>query len=181
MTEQDRVHWDEKYSSGGYAPHHAPGPPPVFAAYEDLFPKSGYGIDLACGRGMAAVWLAARGLTVHGVDVSPVAVQFARDLAARSGVGDRCRFDVFDLDVGLSDGPPGDVIVCHLFRDARLDKAVIERLAPGGLLAMAVLSEVDHGPGPFRVARGELRAAFSALTTIAEGEVGGRAWLLAKA
>ena len=32
-----------------------------------------------------------------------------------------------------------------------------------------------------RVARGELRAAFSALTTIAEGEAGGRAWLLAKA
>ena len=175
------MHWDQKYSSEGYAPHRATGPPPVFAPYEDLFPKSGYGIDLACGRGTAAVWLAARGLTVHGVDVSPVAVQFARDVAERSGVSDRCRFDVLDLDVGLPDGPPGDVIVCHLFRDTRLDKAVIERLAPGGLLAMAVLSEVDHGPGPFRVVRGELRAAFSALTTIAEGEVGGRAWLLGRA
>jgi SAM-dependent methyltransferase len=180
MTEQDRVHWDEKYSGEGTAPHRAPGPPTVFAAYEHFFPKSGHGIDLACGRGMAAVWLAARGLTVYGVDVSPVAVRFARDLAERSGVGDRCRFDVSDLDVGLPDGPPSDVIVCHLFRDARLDNAVIERLAPGGLLAMAVLSEVDHGPGPFRVARGELRAAFSALTIIAEGEAGGRAWLLAK-
>lgn len=181
MTERDRLHWDEKYSGEGFAPDHAPGPPGVFAAYEQLFPKSGHGIDLACGRGMAAVWLATRGLTVLGVDVSPVAVRFARDLAERSGVGDRCRFDVLDLDVGLPDGPPGDAIVCHLFRDTRLDKAVIERLAPGGLLAMAVLSEVDHGPGPFRVARGELRAAFSALTTIAEGEVGGLAWLLAEA
>jgi len=175
------VHWDEKYSGEGFAPHRAPDPPTVFAAYEHLFPKSGHGIDLACGRGTAAVWLAARGLTVHGVDVSPVAVRFARDLAERSGVGERCRFDVSDLDVGLPDGAPADVIVCHLFRDARLDKAVIERLAPGGLLAIAVLSEVDHGPGPFRVTRGELRAAFSALTPIAEGEAGGRAWLLAKA
>jgi SAM-dependent methyltransferase len=181
MTERDRLHWDEKYSGEGFAPDHAPGPPGVFAAYEQLFPKSGHGIDLACGPGLAAVWLAARGLTVHGVDVSPVAVGFARDLAERNGVGDRCRFDVLDLDVGLPDGPPGDVIVCHLFRDARLDQAVIERLAPRGLLAIAVLSEVDHGPGPFRVARGELQAAFSALTTIAEGEAGGRAWLLAKA
>jgi SAM-dependent methyltransferase len=181
MTEQDRVHWDEKYSGEGYAPQRAAVPPAVFAAYEHLFPRSGNGIDLACGRGMAAVWLAARGLTVYGVDVSPVAVRLARDLAERTGVGDRCRFHVLDLDVGLPDGPPVDVIVCHLFRDARLDKAIIERLAPGGLLAMAVLSEVDHGPGPFRVARGELRAAFNALTTIAEGEAGGRAWLLAKA
>jgi len=181
MTEHDRVHWDEKYSGEGSAPYGAPGPPAVFAAYEHLFPTSGHGIDLACGPGKAAVWLAARGLTVHGVDVSPVAVRFARDLAERSEVGDRCRFDVLDLDVGLPDGPPVDVIVCHLFRDARLDEAVIERLAPGGLLAMAVLSEVDHGPGPFRVARGELRAAFSALTAIAEGEAGGQAWLLAKA
>jgi 2-polyprenyl-3-methyl-5-hydroxy-6-metoxy-1,4-benzoquinol methylase len=181
MTEQDRLQWDAKYSGEGFAPHRAPGPPTVFAAYEHLFPKSGDAIDVACGRGTTAVWLAARGLTVYGVDVSPVAVRFARDLAEGSGVGDRCRFDVLDLDMGLPDGPPCDVIVCHMFRDSRLDKAVIERLAPEGLLAIAVLSEVDHGPGPFRVARGELRAAFSALTTIAEGEAGGRAWLLAKA
>jgi SAM-dependent methyltransferase len=181
MTEQDRVHWDEKYSGDGFAPHSAPGPPTMFAAHEHLFPKLGYGIDLACGRGMAAVWLADRGLTVYGVDVSPVAVRFARDLAERSGVGERCTFDVLDLDVGLPDGPPADVIICHCFRDSRLDNALIGRLAPGGLLAMAVLSEVDHGPGSFRVARGELPAAFSALTSIVEGEADGRAWLLAKA
>jgi 2-polyprenyl-3-methyl-5-hydroxy-6-metoxy-1,4-benzoquinol methylase len=181
MTEQDRVRWDQKYTGEGFAPDRAPGPPKVFAAYEHLFPKSGHGIDLACGRGSAAVWLAARGITTYGVDVSPVAVGFARELAERCGVSDRCSFGVFDLDVGLPDGPPSDVIVCHLFRDARLDKAVIERLAPGGLLAMAALSEVDHGPGPFRVTRGELRAAFAPLTTIAEGEGAGQAWLLAKA
>jgi SAM-dependent methyltransferase len=181
MTEEDRLHWDEKYSGEAFESPPAPRPPSVFAAYEHLFPKSGQGLDLACGPGTAAVWLATRGLTVHGVDVSPVAVRSARDLAVRHGVGDRCRFDALDLDLGLPAGPPGVVIICHMFRDARLDQAVIERLAPGGLLAIAVLSEVDHGPGPFRVARGELRAAFSALTTIAEGEAGGRVWLLAKA
>jgi hypothetical protein len=47
------------------------------------------------------------------------------------------------------------------------------------LLAIAVLSEVDQGPGPFRVAPGELRAAFSALTVVREGEARGEAWLLA--
>ena len=50
---------------------------------------------------------------------------------------------MLDLDGGLPDGPPCDVIVCHLFRDSRLDKAVIERLAPEGLLAITVLSGID--------------------------------------
>jgi hypothetical protein len=43
-----------------------------------------------------------------GVDASHVAVELARELARRSGVGDRCRFDVFDLDKGLPQGPPVD-------------------------------------------------------------------------
>lgn len=71
------------------------------------------------------------------------------------------------------------MIVCHLFRDPRLDRAMIDRLAPGGLLAVVVLSEVDVGPGPFRVAAGDLRAAFAELDVVAEGEGQGEAWLLA--
>jgi SAM-dependent methyltransferase len=146
-----------------------------------LFPVGGYALDLACGRGQAAVWLALRGLVVHGVDVSSVAVRFAGDLAARHGVRDRCLFEVVDLDNGLPDGPPADVILCHLFRDASLYQAIIQRLAPGGLVAIAVLSEVDHGPGPFRAAPGELREAFSAVTILAANEGQGEAWLLARA
>ena len=179
VTEQDGQHWDEKYSAEGLGRDCVPCPPRLFAANEYVFPTCGHAIDLACGRGLAAVWLAVRGLTVYGVDVSAVAVRFARDLAAHNGVGDRCRFEVVDLDAGLPEGPPVDVIVCHFFRDVRLDQTVIDRLTPGGLLAIAVLSEVDHGPGPFRAAPGELRAAFSALTVVTEGEARGEAWLLA--
>ncbi len=109
-----------------------------------------------------------------------MAVRFARDLAERNGVADRCGFDVVDLDTGLPAGPPVDLIVCHRFREPSLYGAMIERLAPGGLLAVAVLSEVGQGPGPFRAAAGELRAAFGALAIIAEGEGGGEAWLLAR-
>lgn len=181
MTERDRLWWDDRYARAGLTLDHSPGPPATFTGYEDLFPTSGQAIDLACGRGQAAVWLAARGLEVWGVDVSPVAVRFAHDLAARNGVIDRCRFEVVDLDDGLPDGPQVEIILCHLFRNARLDQAIVERLAPGGLLAIAVLSEVDHGPGPFRAAPGELRAAFSALTIIAVAEADGKAWILAKA
>lgn len=138
-------------------------------------------MELACGRGRGALWLAGRGMSYRGFDVSPVAVGLARDLAQRCGVGDRCRFDVVDLDDGLPEGPPVDVVLCHFFRDPRLDRAIIERLAPGGLLAIAVCSEVDVGPGPFRAAPGELRAAFSELAVVAEAEQGGEAWILAQA
>ena len=127
------------------------------------------------------MWLARRGLRVWGCDVSPAAISQARDLAHRNGTGDRCRFDVVDLDDGLPAGPPVDVILCHKFRDRRLDRAIIERLAPGGLLAIAVLSEVGAAPGPFRAAPGELPAAFAELDVVAAGEGQGHAWLLARA
>lgn len=145
-----------------------------------MFPTDGYALDLACGQGVASVWLARRGLTVWEVDVSAIAVDQARDLAVRSGVGGRCRFDIVDLDAGLPAGRPVDVIVCHRFRDRRLDEAIIERLAPGGLLAITALSAVGAEPGRFRAAPGELTTAFAQLEVIAAGEGNGEAWLLAR-
>jgi SAM-dependent methyltransferase len=181
VTREDRRRWDERYTSQGPALVGAVEPPGAFAAYAEEFPTAGRALDLACGPGLGTVWLARRGLNVWGLDVSPVAIAQARDLAERSGVADRCRFDVVDLDEGLPDGPPVDVILCHKFRDRRLDQAIIERLAPGGLLAIAVLSEVGAAPGPFRAAAGELPAAFADLNLIAAGEGDGHAWLLARA
>ncbi len=180
MTEADRFRWDDRYTRLGPPAIDAVGPP-LLAPHRHLFPTTGSAIDVACDQGLAAVWLARRGLEVWGVDLSGVAIAHARDLARRAGVGHRCRFDVVDLDAGLPDGPRVDVVLCHRFRDRRLDPALIERLAPGGLLAMAVLSEVGAGPGPFRATPGELLAAFAALDVIAAGEGHGEAWLLARA
>ncbi|MBW0019150.1 MAG: class I SAM-dependent methyltransferase [Mycobacterium sp.] len=181
MTDEDRRRWDERYARDAGEPRAAVGPPALFAANADVFPRAGRALDVACGTGSGAVWLARRGLDVLGLDISPVAIRQARDLARHSGIGERCRFDVVDLDDGLPDGPPVAVILCHKFRDRRLDRAIIERLAPGGLLAIATLSEIGAGPGPFRAAAGELSAAFTELDVVAAGEGGGYAWLLARA
>jgi SAM-dependent methyltransferase len=177
MTEKDRLRWDERHDD---RPLPIPGPPEVFAPYEQLFPAAGIGLDLACGQGAASVWLALRGLDVLGVDVSPVAIERARKLAADNEIGWRCQFEVVDLDDGLPAGPPADVIICHKFRDRRLDAAIVDRLAPGGLLAISALSEVGAEPGPFRVAAGELPAAFAGVKQLSAGEGGGEAWLLAR-
>ncbi|MDH4148291.1 MAG: class I SAM-dependent methyltransferase [Acidimicrobiia bacterium] len=182
MSRADRERWDGRYvaepgdDDGGVAG----GPPDAFVAFEHLFPTGGRALELACGRGAAAVWLARRGLDVLAVDVSAVAIGRARRLANACGVADRCRFEVADLDAGLPAGPPVDLVLCHRFRDERLDDAIVERLAPGGTLAMAALSEVGAGAGRFRVAAGELARAFAGLDLLAEREGDGLAVLVAR-
>ena len=146
VTDDDRRHWDERHAAARPEGIDRLQPPPVFATYENLFPTAGRALDIACGRGRASVWLADRGMTVVGLDVSPVAIELADELAARHGYEERCTFAVADLDRGLPSnvtaGPPFDLVWCHLFRQPALDDPVVERLSPCGLLAMAVLSEV---------------------------------------
>ena len=153
-----------------------PSPPAAFAAHADRFPTVGRALDVACGTGAASVWLARRGLDVVGLDVSGVGLEHARSLDDTG----RCRFEQVDLDGGLPPGPPVDVLLCHRFRDPRLYGAMRARLAPGGLLAVAVLSEVGAEPGPFRAPAGELAAAFADLDVLDHGEADGLAWLLAR-
>ncbi|MDD4867381.1 MAG: class I SAM-dependent methyltransferase [Mycobacterium sp.] len=181
MVEADRRRWGQRYANSEPPALAAVAPPDVFADHADLFPTTGCALELACGQGLASVWLARRGMRVLGWDVSPVAVGRARGLARRGGVGERCHFDVVDLDDGLPSGPPVNLILCHKFRDRRLDRAILGRLAPGGLLAVAVLSEVGAAPGPFRAVAGELPKAFAGLELLVVGEGEGRAWLLARA
>lgn len=177
VADADRVRWDDKYTGrdGG-----VPGLPEVFARHVDEIPTAGHALDLACGSGAAAVWLARRGLTVWGVDVSAVAIEQAQELARHHDVAERCRFTVVDLDGGLPPGPAVDLILCHRFRDPALYPAIVERLAAGGLLAISVLSEVGAQPGVFRAAAGELDGAFADLQALGAGEGDGHAWLLAR-
>lgn len=180
MSAEDRLHWDGVYAGRGSADPGVAGLPAVFTPFEQEFPRSGTALELACGQGGATVWLARRGLSAWGVDASPVAIEAARERAALAQVEERCRFEVVDLDAGMPPGPPLDVILCHRFRAPHLNDAVIERLKHGGLLAIAVLSEVDAAPGPYRAAPGELIAAFAVLEAIGAGEGHGTAWLIAR-
>jgi SAM-dependent methyltransferase len=176
----DGARWDRRYADLGAASDEAVGLPDVFADHADEFPTAGFALDIACGQGLIALWLAERGMSVTGYDVSTVAVQYAVAAARRRQVADRCRFEVADLDRGLPASRPADVIACHLFRDARLDRAVVERLAPGGLLAIAVRSEVGATAGRFRSRPGELTDAFAGLDIVDAGEGSGTAWLVGR-
>jgi SAM-dependent methyltransferase len=180
VSDDDRARWDIRYAERQAVSTDSVSLPETFRPFVAEFPSAGSALDIACGDGAAAVWLADRGMTVLGVDVSPVAVHRATELAAAAGVADRCHFVVADLDAGLPAGPRADVILCLAFRDERLDAAITARLAPGGLLAASALSEVGGHAGRFRIASGELDRAFGHLDVLASGESDGRAWLLAR-
>jgi len=58
-------------------------------------------IDVGCGAGNYAIYLASKGFDVTGVDISPSAIALARENTAKRGVA--CNFLVADILDGLSD------------------------------------------------------------------------------
>ncbi|WP_214408175.1 methyltransferase domain-containing protein [Pseudonocardia lacus] len=176
MAEADAQRWDGKHATG--RPVEAE-PPALLRGREHLLAGGGRALDVACGRGAVAVWLAARGFVVDAVDISPVALEALAALAERHGVADRVRTHRHDLDAGLPAGTSSgyDLVVCQRFRDPARYPALAAAPVPGGLLAITVLS---GGDGPFRAAPGELRAAFAALEVIEYREGDGEQALLAR-
>jgi 2-polyprenyl-3-methyl-5-hydroxy-6-metoxy-1,4-benzoquinol methylase len=178
VADADRERWDERHAAAVAAGAVAPAPPDALRGRTELLPPGGRALDVACGRGTVAVWLAARGFAVDAVDVSPVALDAGRELAAREGVA--VRWMLHDVDAGLPGTGAYDVVVCQRFRDPALYPELAARLAPGGLLVVTVLSEVGEGPGPFRAPAGELRAAFGPLEVLHHVERDGEASVVAR-
>lgn len=52
-------------------------------------------LDLGCGAGNYAIYLAGRGFDVSGMDISPTAIEYARENARKKGA--KCRFLVCDV------------------------------------------------------------------------------------
>lgn len=170
--------WDERFATLGVG---EPGPPTALVGRDDLVPHAGRALDVACGRGTVAVWLAQQGLQVDAVDASPAGLALGRSLAERCGLSERVSWIEADLDDGLPVAGAYDLVVCQRFRDPALYPALIEALAPGGVLAISVLSEVGDAAGRFRAAPGELRTAFASLDVLHHEEGFGEASLLARA
>jgi SAM-dependent methyltransferase len=127
-----REDWDKRYASvenlWAVKPNRF-----LVAEAGDLIP--GRALDLACGEGQNAIWLATLGWDVTGVDYSEVAISKARTRAARDGV--RVDFLVDDLVSYEPEEAAFDLVVVlylHIPRDER--RGVLERaagaVAPGG-------------------------------------------------
>jgi SAM-dependent methyltransferase len=114
----------------------------------DLTP--GRALDLGCGEGGDAVWLAEQGWRVVAVDVSETALARATREAETRGVLDRIDFQHHDLSDSFPDGVFDLASAQFLHSTVRLERPQILRnaaraVAPGGLLVI-----VDHAaPPPF--------------------------------
>lgn len=163
VVDDDRRRWDERHRDAGRP---SPAPPDALAERDDLvrlIPTAGRALDIACGVGATALWLAARGLDVVALDVSGVAIDTLTRCADERGISDRIDARRVDLDAGLPDDAVGlDLVVCQRFRQPPLYPAMIERVRPGGLIVVTVLSVVGRAgePGPFQARRHELLDAF---------------------
>ena len=71
----DAREWDEKYSE---KPLLWSADPNQFVAEEVSRLRPGKALDLACGEGRNAVWMAEQGWDVTGIDFSGVAINRAR-------------------------------------------------------------------------------------------------------
>jgi SAM-dependent methyltransferase len=84
LRAMDRDEWDRRYAGRELL---WTGEPNRFLVAETAGLQPGRALDLACGEGRNAVWLAEQGWRTTGVDFSEVAIEKARRLAEARGVG----------------------------------------------------------------------------------------------
>ncbi|MCP2335981.1 class I SAM-dependent methyltransferase [Actinomadura rupiterrae] len=141
--------WDQRYGGHGHG-HIWSGNPNAALVEEVSGLTPGTALDLGCGEGADAVWLARQGWKVTAVDVSGVAIGRAVEHAEDAGLAEAIDFQRRDLSESFPDGvfdlvttqflhSPSEPISERILRSAR------DAVAPGGTL----LVEGHAGPPPW--------------------------------
>ena len=169
MSERDRERWNARYAGGAYGERiHAAA---LLEAWADSAPP-GRALDVACGAGRNALYLAGCGFAVSGIDISREALAQAAQRAEAAEL--KIDWLEHDLDQPLPPAEPYALITLIRYADATLVASLIERLQPGGVLLVEAhlggelfTAEVG-GPGSerFRLAPGELAAACAPLEVL---------------
>lgn len=134
--------WDARYREADQVWSGRPNGALV-AEVADLPP--GRALDVGCGEGADAVWLARRGWAVTALDVSQVALDRAAAAAQQAEVDVRwVRAGLLDVDLG----EPFD-LVCAMYPalrrtgDTSTERALLAAVAPGGTLLVVHHADVD--------------------------------------
>ena len=149
--------WDERYRRGEETYDYVPSPPlPSTVASE----PPGLALDLACGAGRHALYLAESGWRVVAVDASAEGIALLVREATRRGVAERIEARVVDLTESAEVLAPDafDLVCDFYYLERPLFERVRHAVRPGGLLAAAIHVEAPDAPHRFLLRPGELEA-----------------------
>lgn len=144
MTES---HWDEMYRSRDQV---FSGEPNGVLVTEVTGLTPGKALDVGCGEGGDALWLARRGWQVTAVDVSETALR--RGAAAGADVDGRVEWQRADLTTTPPPAGGFDLVSAQYFPlprrpEHRALRALLAAVAPGGLLLFVGHDLADLAPG----------------------------------
>jgi ubiquinone/menaquinone biosynthesis C-methylase UbiE len=159
--------FDAAYRSGSPPPWDIGRPQPAVIRLAEEGAIAGRVIDVGCGTGENALFLADRGLEVTGLDASPTAIGLAREkAAARRSSATFLVADALELPgLGRTFDVAVDTGLFHVFSDpdrVRFERSLREVLPEGARYFMLCFS--DRQPGfehPRRVSQAEIRATFA--------------------
>lgn len=142
-------------------------PQPAIIRLADAGEINGLVLDIGCGTGENALYLAEHGYVVVGIDGAPTAIHKARTKARERGLG--ARFEVADaLNLPIPERLFDSVVdsgLFHVFPDddrVRLRESLAGVIRPGGTYFMMCFSERQPGNwGPRRVTQQEIRSTFA--------------------
>lgn len=110
--------------------------------------EPGHALDLGCGEGGDAIWLAENGWHATGVDLSPTAIERARLAARERGLQERTKFVTADL-AAYIDAEDYDLVTASFLQSPvalpreRILHAATRFVAPGGRMLV-----VGHAAAP---------------------------------
>jgi SAM-dependent methyltransferase len=144
----DQQFWDERYRTRDQLWSGDPNGVLVTEA-ADLPP--GQALDLGCGEGGDALWLAGRGWLVTAVDISRVALE----RAAAAGGDAKVSWTQADLTTWSPPAGAFDLVSALYFPLPRTEEAALRRLlaavAPGGTLLVGGHDLADVHPGDHEI------------------------------
>lgn len=143
--------------------------------HADLLPRVGRALDVACGRGRHAIWLAERGLETVAVDRDAGAIDALGDLARDRRLPIRAEIRDLEQEADPFRGETYDLIVVVHYLHRPLFPALREALAPGGLLVYETFTRAQAARGrptnpEFLLNAGELLALVRPLEVLASRE-----------
>ena len=171
MSESPARDFEASYRSGD-APWDIGRPQAEIVALAEAGLIAGSVLDIGCGTGENALYLAGLGHPVFGLDGSATAIEQARSKAAERRLP--VQFHLWDaLELGRlrkSFETVIDVGLFHVFareEQRRYAEALAEVTAPGSdLFVLCFSTEEPPGPGPRRIDEYELREAFRSIFAV---------------